>query len=320
MNKRLSSDHLYHFTKSPETISKIINNGFRFSLCDESITFKSLSKNLFNISFCDIRFEESENHRKCYGDNSIVLSKKWGIKNGISPVRYIHKNSPGLSESYILQRKNFHLLQGISRTPQQIIEFELLYLFTSLREFEQDSRSIDFDKELKKNQNGFISEYNKRLNEYANFYNILKSRNEKNAELFLKYIRSLIDKITELHNELIERDNFMRLYEDNFKCPIQEKTVQRLLYDEREWRAIHLEEIDDNERGEQISLISSYLKQGYLPPKYNLRFTEKDVVAIIAKDQKAKKIILEETQPETCPLSKEFIEDRIYTIKDFNEI
>lgn len=315
---RLSSDHLYHFTKSSETISKIINNGFRFSLCDESINFKSFSKKLFNISFCDIIFEESENHRKYYGDNSIVLSKKWGIKNGVSPVRYIHSNSPGLSESYILQRKNYHLFEGVSLNFHKTFTFELLYLFSSLREF-KEKPGIDFGKEIQSNQNEFTNEYYKRLNEYKNLYSTLESRSKKDAELFTKYIGTLIRKITELQNELTERDNFTRLYEDNFKCPVQNKTLHRILYDEREWRAIHLKEIGDNDSGEQISVISSYLKQGYLPTKYNLKFSDKDVIAIIVKDKKAKEIIIEETQSKNCLLSNVFIKNKIYTIKEFNE-
>lgn len=78
MNQRLSSDNLYHFTQDSNTIIKILETGFRYSLCNESIPNKSIHKNIFNISFCDIKFEDSETHRKYYGDNAIVLSKDWG--------------------------------------------------------------------------------------------------------------------------------------------------------------------------------------------------------------------------------------------------
>lgn len=319
MNNRLSSDNLYHFTKDPETIVKIINFGFRYSLCFESIPYRSLSRNLFNISFCDIKFEESETHRKCYGNNSIVLKKEWGISNGVSPVRYVHSNSPGISESYILMRGNYHFLRGLAMKYKKNFEFPLLYLFTSIMEIDKKLNSADVENEIKKNFKEFKLEYNKLDKEFAQFYDGLKLKSPKEAILFTKYIESLIYKITELHNELIKRDNFTRIYEEKFKCPLQKNEENKVLYDEREWRAIYIKEIDENESDQSIPIVDSYLKQGFLPEEYNLQFCESDVVAIIVSDIKAKNIVLENIKDENCLLSRRFIEERIYSIEEFKE-
>ncbi len=322
MNQRLSSDNLYHFTNNPETIVKIITNGLRYSLSDESIPIKSLSKNLFNISFCDIKFNESDSHRKCYGNNAIVLTKEWGIEKGVSPVRYVHSNSPGLSDTYVSLKNNYHLLRGLSMNAvyPSDLEFFKLYLFTSIMEIDNNSDKIDLKKELSNNFESFRNKYNKLDREFVNFYNTLKSRDNDEALIFSKYIDALIYRITELHNELIERDNFTRTYEDNFKCPIENKEVKRVLYDEREWRAIYFEEIEEDVNNEEIEIIKTYIEQGYLPTKYNLTFTENDIIAIVAGNSEAKEIIIENAQSKNCLLSKQFIKKKIFTINEFYEI
>lgn len=320
MKERLSSDNLYHFTKDTKTVSKIINFGFRYSLCHESVPFKSSSRNLFNVSFCDIKFDDSENHRKCYGNYSIVLSKEWGIRNGVSPVRYVHSNSPGLSESSVLLRKNYHLLTGLSMNCSKKHEFSLLYLITSIMKTDKKNEPLDFENEIENNLKSFKTEYGKFAKEFYSFYNTLKLRNEGEELLFKRYIDSLIYRISELHNEMIESDNFTRIYEDRFKCPLQQKEVNKILYDEREWRAIHLEEIDQDESAKEIPIVDSYLNQGFLPQKYNLKFNEHDVIAILVINKNDKEMILESTQTDNCLLTRSFIEKKTYTIDEFQEV
>lgn len=46
------------------------------------------------VCFCDIPLSQVSTHMDHYGSYGIGLSKTWGISKGISPVIYIHENSP----------------------------------------------------------------------------------------------------------------------------------------------------------------------------------------------------------------------------------
>lgn len=104
---RLSSDNLYHFKSNVSVLKSILTYGFRHSLWPETIPYKKSEQNKFMVCFCDIRIEDANYHRQTYGHNAIVLTKEWGKKNGISPVRYIHENSPGILPNYIKSKNRF---------------------------------------------------------------------------------------------------------------------------------------------------------------------------------------------------------------------
>jgi hypothetical protein len=311
MSQRLSSDNLFHFTKNADTLSKIINSGLRYSYLDESVSSKLYAKYLFNISFCDIKFKDSTTHRKCYGNNAIVLSKEWGMKNGISPVRYVHSNSTGLSDLYVSLREQYNYAIQL---PENFDEF---YWITTIMSIDEMVNLKDLKSQVK-------SDYFKnKYNEIKNAYNIIKSILKEHDSLYNTFLETIIHKliyrINDLHKELIERDNFTRLYEDDFKCPNSGVKYKKVLYDEREWRSIKIFGIDEDNSREQIKEVDKYIAQGFLPPKDNLRFCENDVVAIITEDEKAKNLILQKTNDLNCLLSMEFIGRKIFTISDFDE-
>lgn len=315
MNQRLSSDNLYHFTQDSNTIIKILETGFRYSLCNESIPDKSIYKNIFNISFCDIKFEDSETHRKCYGNNAIVLSKDWGIKNGISPVRYIHLNSPGLSESYVSIKDHYNLVTFLNTN----CNFDLYqsYLITSIM---SNDKLIDITKLKSELKSPFFKvNYNKVKTEFSNFRQNIQSQSTNDFNYLNKIIDILITQINDLQRELTERDNFIRIYEDEFECPQTKERKRKILYDEREWRSIYIFDIDKGDPDKQTTDIDKYMQQKYLPSNYNLRFNEDDVIAILTKDDISKELIIEETININRLLSNQFIQDRTFTVKEFNE-
>lgn len=96
---RLSSDSLYTYS-SFENIKLILENGLRHSLNTEKYPYKEFEHKNFIVSFCDILPTQVEYHRSIYGKYGIALSKEWGIRNGVTPVRYIHENSRGAQEKY----------------------------------------------------------------------------------------------------------------------------------------------------------------------------------------------------------------------------
>ncbi len=87
--QRLSSDYLYHFTGSFETLPKILTKGFRHSSSEEKISFANSVQKNFIICFCDLIYSKSTSHQDCYGKYAIALTKDWGKRNGVTPVTYI---------------------------------------------------------------------------------------------------------------------------------------------------------------------------------------------------------------------------------------
>jgi hypothetical protein len=100
--KSLSANTLFHFTSSINNLISIIVNDFypRYSLEFYS-EFLEEHKNIAipMVSFCDIPLSQIKNHSEIYGNYALGLSKQWGIKNSVSPVIYVYKNSK-ISELY----------------------------------------------------------------------------------------------------------------------------------------------------------------------------------------------------------------------------
>jgi hypothetical protein len=81
-----------------------------------------------------------------------------------------------------------------------------------------------------------------------------------------------------LHNELLERDLFLRNY----------KEESRILYDEREWRSLYIKTMPAKSLMDHERKFDLYFDQGYLPTEYNLKFAPNDVVAILTENKRCK--------------------------------
>ncbi len=111
--------------------------------------------------------------------------------------------------------------------------------------------------------------------EYLKLFNDLKPLGQDST--LAKYFRSLVNRIIELHNELERRDSFMRVYSEDFTHPATKKTIfNKILYDEKEWRSIKYAD-----KADYIDAVTNK----FLQPKYNLQFSDNDVLAILLKDQ-----------------------------------
>lgn len=84
-------NHLFHYTLSIEKIHCIISNGFSPSYCMEEIT--DLVYLIPMVSFCNIPIRDVDLYMR-YGNYGLGMSVDWALKNRISPVIYIHENSP----------------------------------------------------------------------------------------------------------------------------------------------------------------------------------------------------------------------------------
>jgi hypothetical protein len=103
----LSSNTLFHFTNKAENLINILNSGFSPRFCLEQFGSSHLltgkTRNEYDDSnweeaipitcFCDLPISHISSHLEFYGSYGIGLSKNWGIKNGLTPLTYIHENS-----------------------------------------------------------------------------------------------------------------------------------------------------------------------------------------------------------------------------------
>jgi len=123
------------YTKSLETLLAILKTGFRFSSVSEQYSQIPVLAITDVVCFCDIPLTQAIDHRENYGKYAIGLSSNWAIKNKISPVRYVHSNSPGFSEEVIefmdlheakLQNGNEFTKQRVELKNNKTIDIEKL--------------------------------------------------------------------------------------------------------------------------------------------------------------------------------------------------
>jgi len=93
---KISSSTLFHFTRSFDFLTGILDNGFKPKLCLEEIKIKDKVYKIYipMVSFCDILLSQAKDYMNdrygCYG---VGLPKKWGEKQGMNPVLYLRKDS-----------------------------------------------------------------------------------------------------------------------------------------------------------------------------------------------------------------------------------
>jgi len=95
----VSSNVLFHFTKSRENLVNILRKDFRPHFCPEYDPYESTFAHLRReppefarpmICFCDLPLFLIKEHLNRYGPYGIGLNKEWGMKKGITPVFYVH--------------------------------------------------------------------------------------------------------------------------------------------------------------------------------------------------------------------------------------
>ncbi len=309
MKHQLSSRNLYHFTRQVETLRLILENGFRYSLLPENVITEQNQQLIFGISFCDIPFHSSIPHRECYGNFAIGLTKAWGIEKGITPVRYVHKTSPGVSQNYLRMKDYTNKIRLLSA--KEKTSYPVLYLLILKTLLDKTTGKLDYAKDF--------SEFNNHHAEFGKFYDFLKGKDDEFAHLFTDYISLLQYRITELENELTSRNVLIRNYEENFKCPITDKIMKgKRLYDEREWRAFKTIKITESNMKEKITETQSFLNQRYLPKEHNLTFSPNEIVAIVVSTGGDKQYLIDNLSRHGLIKSVD-IESKIQLTDAYNE-
>lgn len=112
----ISSTSLFHFTRKFEWLQSIVQDGFEFRESTEELPVRGYDNCPFDqlgitvtqhapriVCFCDLLLQQSENHRSQYGQYAVALSKEWGIRNGVTPIRYVHAQTRGFDSDFYNQ-------------------------------------------------------------------------------------------------------------------------------------------------------------------------------------------------------------------------
>lgn len=107
----VSANTLFHFTSIKGLTGILSSSGFYCQYSDEHFENILPSKSQYRFtyipmtSFCDLTIMQLSNdsvHRKDFGEFGIGLTKEWGIRKGVSPVMYVHKESQQTKRLYRL--------------------------------------------------------------------------------------------------------------------------------------------------------------------------------------------------------------------------
>ncbi len=279
---RLSSDSLFHYKHSKDIFKLILKNGFRHNMWPESHPYKNSIQNNFIVCFCDILPGQASYHRLCYGDFSIGLSKEWGIKNGVTPVRYVHQNSCGTDAEYIEFKSRVRVIAENTKFDPATMAVDIM--ISCLAEPIAGNFGFPVSGLLESGSMIFKKECGK-WEELVHNELELKS----NGEIFKRSIIVHFEKLNMLLRELEKRDSLLRIYQDNFQHPVSGDHKNKILYDEREWRSVrYVSNIDEKS---DPGLAKRSFDSKYLPENYNLKFSHSDIDEIrVATFEEAKEI------------------------------
>jgi len=301
----LSSTHLFNFTKKFDILKIILQKGFRYTKWKETLPKSNFEQENYMVCFCDIPWIQNQEHRNCYGNNGIVLSKEWGIREGISPVRYINGTSVGMTDAY-LQRKTFHreMLQQNNYDFAPILLGELImekYIANGrLNGVQSISAEIASNATFRTDFQADIDAIEKMETD------IINAGHKDVYENLNRYILSLVET---LYDELEHRDAFERNYKEDFYHKCSGLHPGKILYNEREWRSVKFLDLEALKEQEAPD---------YLPESENLMFTDDDVVAILAEKEEYKEEIKDLVRQNKTLLSPTS-ESKVFFVDEYQE-
>lgn len=116
----LSTNSVFHFTKSLEALQSILTSNFLIKYCLETIEAqdRSIQFAVPMASFCDIPLSQVSSHIDKYGGYGLGLKKTWAKRKGLNPVLYLEKNSSILNKVLIPEKfaqEEYRVVQGFLR-------------------------------------------------------------------------------------------------------------------------------------------------------------------------------------------------------------
>ena len=119
--KQKKINHVFHYTKRYDWLQKILKTGFAPSYCYERINDSEFFIPM--ISFCNIPLKDVDNYMR-YGKYGIGMSMEWAVRNNISPVIYIHDQTP-FRDFYLLFSNlgKFNINHDLKNMTVQVVQF-----------------------------------------------------------------------------------------------------------------------------------------------------------------------------------------------------
>jgi hypothetical protein len=311
---RLSSNFLFHYKKDINILKLILQHGFRHSMWDEKVIFRDSVQQNFVVCFCDILADQADFHKECYGNMAIVLTKEWGIKNNITPVRYVHSNSIGQLDNYIKLKNINRSIWSKYLGSKDLSDYAINYLAVGIAKDNGQlvQPTIEQSELANPKFSNFLSELD---TEFKDIESELKKTG--NVNTLYKYFHHMGIRLHELHNELEKRDALMRVYQDDFDCPSGKSIIGKILYDEREWRSVRFissvgSENDTNEYEEAVN-------NRFLPERFNLKFTNDDLIALLFENTSDKDEVLNFLKFNTTLIDYHKVKNKVMLFSDFHE-
>jgi len=106
----ISANTLFHFVSQRKFLESILHGKLIPRYCVEHFEINDNFKGDVAIPmkcFCDIPLSQIYEHTNTYGKFAIGFTKEWAQKVGITPVLYIHNQSPHIQNIFPKSQKNF---------------------------------------------------------------------------------------------------------------------------------------------------------------------------------------------------------------------
>ena len=246
-------DHIYHFTKSIDTVMSIFDTGFKPSYCIEKLAEKNMLVPM--VPFSNILlYHYGEDQVLFYGNYAIGFKRDWAIINDLNPVAYTFENG-------MLYNAINDLILSTA-------------IFNSLPEFKDYYKSIhekgtDIGQTLKLIPQIGTKSFPKEVMPILSY--ICKNYNEELVELIYEFSKKIYDtnwsilKLTKPY-KVITKDN-----------------IEFIAYNDREWRKLYsdLDIILQNDANYNDWTIKD--KPHFNEQKYLLKFDITDVKCILVE-------------------------------------
>jgi hypothetical protein len=134
----ISSNAVFHFTKTKEALKGILEGNFKIKHCKETIRIgKEVAVvRVPMVSFCDIPLSQVKEHVGRYGGYGLGLKREWAVSRKLNPVLYVEPDS-NLSASYRAAVGDLFKAQGVDgRTETASAYSRLLDILRYMKPFE----------------------------------------------------------------------------------------------------------------------------------------------------------------------------------------
>lgn len=210
-----SANALFHYTKSIDNLNGIIENGFEHRHVQEDLPLRGFRESFFSkfpgvieyrfgwelVCFCDIPLSNIGDHIDQYGKYCIAMEKEWGISRGVTPVRYVHYDTPDLQDDKFM----LSFMNKISRIEGA---YNMIHMIARML---TDAKEID----------GFGQ----------NDFDVL-------PEKIQRILHHLDIELSGLLELIFLSGGYLRTYKGKWRDRRTGEMCEKLFYEEREWRSL----------------------------------------------------------------------------------